>query len=144
MVDNQKSDIIEEPKEKIPPFMADPDKLRDVILNFVDNAIKYTPAGRVWVEVSAEPRPKQLADDDDDDNDNNNNSDDNDSDDNDTGSKIPRPRQGEAEGGQDSGVVVRINDTGMGLDPEDAKKLFDKFSRVKGIAQIHPHTRTSF
>ena len=38
----------------------------------------------------------------------------------------------------DSGVVVRINDTGMGLDPEDAKKLFDKFSRVKGIAQVNP------
>ena len=33
---------------------------------------------------------------------------------------------------------MRINDTGMGLDPEDAKKLFDKFSRVKGIAQVNP------
>ena len=99
--------------------MADQDKLRDVILNFVNNAIKYTPEGRVWVEVSVEPRPKQLADN------KNNNSDDND--DNDTGFKI-----------QDSGVVVRINDTGMGLDPEDAKKLFDKFSRVKGIAQVNP------
>ncbi|MEK7130557.1 MAG: GAF domain-containing sensor histidine kinase, partial [Patescibacteria group bacterium] len=29
----------DEPKEKIPPFTADFDKLRDVILNFVDNAI---------------------------------------------------------------------------------------------------------
>ena len=44
-----------------------------MILNFVDNAIKYTPEGRVWVEVSVEPRPKQLSD--------NNN-------DNDKGSKI--------------------------------------------------------
>jgi len=63
VVDNQKSDIIEELKEKILPFTADFDKLRDVVLNFVDNAIKYTPEGKVWVEVSVEPRPKQLGND---------------------------------------------------------------------------------
>ena len=39
---------------------------------------------------------------------------------------------------QISGITVRVHDTGMGLDPEDAKKLFDKFSRVKGIAQVNP------
>jgi signal transduction histidine kinase len=34
---------------------ADRDKLRQIILNLVDNAIKYSPAGGV-VEVSAERR----------------------------------------------------------------------------------------
>ena len=106
-----------EPKEKIVPFMADPDKLRDVILNFVDNAIKYTPSGKVWVGTRLAPRPKQLQDKI-----------------QDSSSKI----QDASSKSQDSGVVVRINDTGMGLDPEDAKKLFDKFSRVKGIAQVNP------
>ena len=40
--------------------------------------------------------------------------------------------------GKNQGITVRVHDTGMGLDSEDAKKLFDKFSRVKGIAQINP------
>ncbi|HUQ63282.1 MAG TPA: HAMP domain-containing sensor histidine kinase [Acidimicrobiales bacterium] len=39
----------------LPPVTADPRRLREVILNLVDNAVKYTPAGG-RVEVSAEER----------------------------------------------------------------------------------------
>jgi len=32
---------------------GDPDKLKDVIVNLTDNAIKYTEKGRVWISLSA-------------------------------------------------------------------------------------------
>jgi signal transduction histidine kinase len=35
------------PKGNIPKIFADSDKLREVVLNLVDNAIKYTPKGKV-------------------------------------------------------------------------------------------------
>jgi signal transduction histidine kinase len=35
----------------IPPLRTDPDKLRAIVRNLVENAIKYTPAGLVTVEA---------------------------------------------------------------------------------------------
>lgn len=34
------------------PFIGDSDKLKDVVMNLVDNSIKYTPTGKVWVEAA--------------------------------------------------------------------------------------------
>jgi signal transduction histidine kinase len=40
----------------LPPVAADPDKVRQVLTNLVDNAVKYSPdGGQIRVEVSAEP-----------------------------------------------------------------------------------------
>ncbi|MGB0757188.1 MAG: ATP-binding protein [Patescibacteria group bacterium] len=72
------------------PFTGDSDKLKDVMVNLVDNAIKYTPAGKVWVTTEKKP----------------------------------------------DSVIVKVHDTGVGIDPEYAEHLFEKFSRAKGIAQI--------
>lgn len=40
------------PKTALPKIVADPDKLRQVVLNVVDNAIKYTQSGGITVEVA--------------------------------------------------------------------------------------------
>jgi signal transduction histidine kinase len=39
-------------KEKIPIIKADSDKMKDVILNLIDNAIKYTPKGKIHIKLS--------------------------------------------------------------------------------------------
>jgi len=41
--------IIEAPKTKLPPLMLDNEKIRQVIMNLTDNAIKYTEKGSVKV-----------------------------------------------------------------------------------------------
>lgn len=80
------------PKTPLPKIRADSDKLKDVILNLVDNAVKYTEKGGITVRV------RKL-------------------------------------GGS---VRVVVQDTGIGIEPEQAKHLFQKFVRASGIAQIHP------
>jgi signal transduction histidine kinase len=67
----------------VPTLIGDVQKLRDCILNLVDNAIRYTDKGSVEVSVGRE--------------------------------------------GDD--VVVRVKDTGAGIDHADAGKLFESFQR---------------
>ena len=43
--------VYKKPKGKIPEIFADSDKLREVVLNLVDNAIKYTPQGKIEIFV---------------------------------------------------------------------------------------------
>ena len=71
------------PERGVPLVTGDVQKLRDSVLNLVDNAIRYTDEGSVDVSV-------------------------------------------EAEGG---GVVVRVKDTGPGIEPADMKALFKSFQR---------------
>lgn len=71
-------------------IQADKDKLKDVVVNLVDNAIKYTPHGSINVTVTKEA---DLC-------------------------------------------VVAVHDTGVGIDPVEADRLFKKFARAKGIAQV--------
>jgi signal transduction histidine kinase len=67
----------------VPPVKGDLPKLRDSILNLVDNAIRYTDKGSVDVSVTRD--------------------------------------------GDD--VVVRVTDTGPGIDQADAEELFESFRR---------------
>lgn len=47
------------PKKSFPETLADPDKLEDVVLNLIDNAIKYTASGEI--EVSLDSTAKDIA-----------------------------------------------------------------------------------
>jgi len=67
-------------------IFADGDKLREIIINLVDNAIKYTPsAGRVL--IYAQDKEKQID--------------------------------------------ISIEDTGVGISPEDLGKIFVRFHRIQ-------------
>lgn len=80
-----------EPAE-LPEVEADIDKMKDVILNLIDNAIKYSPEGSVHVTAKANKRT----------------------------------------------IHVQVKDTGVGIEPNEAKNLFSKFVRGSGIAQVQP------
>jgi signal transduction histidine kinase len=71
------------PPSGVPTVAGDKQKLRDSVLNVVDNAIRYTDKGSVEASVRRE--------------------------------------------GND--LVVRIEDTGPGLDPEEARTVFESFQR---------------
>ena len=46
------------PKKPLPKLMIDGPKIREVISNLVDNAVKYTPKGGVTVRVEHKPEPE--------------------------------------------------------------------------------------
>jgi len=71
------------PTDGVPVVPGDKQKLRDSVLNLVDNAIRYTDKGSVEVSVR-----REIND-----------------------------------------LVVRVEDTGPGLDADEARKLFESFQR---------------
>lgn len=79
------------PDKNIPPVAADPQKIKDIISNLIDNSIKYTPSGEVNISIHQESQS----------------------------------------------VVFDCRDTGLGIDPEDLPRLFNKFVRGKGMQQVH-------
>jgi signal transduction histidine kinase len=50
--------IFHKPKKKTPLVVIDANKIHEVMMNFVDNAIKYTEKGKI--DVTIEPHPKGM------------------------------------------------------------------------------------
>ena len=73
----------------IPTVRADPTRLRQVILNLLNNAAKFTDQGSITVEASIQTGPKNYPE-----------------------------------------MMIKVIDTGVGITPEDQKKLFQPFSQV--------------
>ena len=99
------------PKEQIPEFKMDCNKIRELISNFIDNALKYTEKG--GATISAEIRENGAVID----------------------------EKGFVKEGEKApyGKVVRItvSDTGIGIPKEEIPFLFRKFSRGKDTSRLH-------
>jgi signal transduction histidine kinase len=75
----------EKPKTTLPEISLDKDKVRHIILNLIDNAIKYTEKGGITVRAEV----------------------------------------------SNSDIRVAVQDTGAGLEPEEAEKIFGVMTRGK-------------
>jgi signal transduction histidine kinase len=99
------------PENPLPEINMDASKVRELVSNFIDNALKYTEKG--GVTVSAEIKENGVVIDD----------------------------KGFVKNNEISpfGKVVRItvSDTGIGIPQEEIPYLFRKFSRGKDVSRLH-------
>ena len=58
-VQNKQMTVISEVNDSLPNVMGDKSRLRQVLMNLIGNAVKYTPP-EGWIKVSAEPRGNML------------------------------------------------------------------------------------
>jgi signal transduction histidine kinase len=86
---------------------ADPEKLKEVFVNVLSNAVKFTDSGSISISVRLESR-------------------------NNSASLNGSAESTTGQGGQSDWVVVTIKDTGIGIDPEQQQKLFQPFVMVDG------------
>jgi signal transduction histidine kinase len=86
---------------------ADPEKLKEVFVHVLSNAVKFTESGSISISVRLEPRKKSA-------------------------SLNGSAESTTGQGGQRDWVVVTIKDTGIGIDPEQQQKLFQPFVMVDG------------
>jgi signal transduction histidine kinase len=79
------------PEPNLPKCAADPEKIKEVISNLIDNSVKYTPKGEISVGIHQESQS----------------------------------------------LVFTCQDTGLGIEPDDMPRLFNKFVRGKGMMTVH-------
>ena len=80
------------PPEKEVTLNADKDKMKIVLENIIDNAVRYAPNGRVDITLGTEGRKAKI----------------------------------------------EVQDTGIGIDLEDQKRIFTKFFRAKNALLVQP------
>jgi len=95
-------------EDDLPPITVDPLRMRQVITNLLDNAIKFTNKGRITIEGSrVHVQNGQTRD-------------------------FPLPTTGWLPDGD--WVLLSVIDTGLGVAPEDQVKIFEQFSQVDGTS----------
>lgn len=97
-------DLTVEVEDALPELWADADRLRQVLLNLSENAIKFTPSGgavrvsaaSIWLDAETAGGPGSVL-------------------------LLPARRRG---------VEVRVADTGIGIQEEERSRVFDAFYQV--------------
>ena len=99
--------ILNKSKDSIPKINIDPVLIKEVILNLITNAIKFTKTGQIIVSVHPSSLPcsaKVLRD----------------------GEKLQRTGQKP----KTKNIVITIEDTGVGMDKKHIPHIFDKFYQI--------------
>jgi two-component system, OmpR family, sensor histidine kinase VicK len=97
--------LLFEPRVKEDIFVkADKERLMQVMCNLLDNAFKFTDSDGSTVLITLEKQEQQLGD------------------------RIPQERHHYYQQQQEPHAIIRIKDTGTGIDPEILPRLFSKFA----------------
>ncbi len=94
LVKDKPIQIFKEVESELPLVYGDPVRVRQVLLNLVANAAKFTHEGHIIIRAGRRPYDPETGD---------------------------PPR-----------VQIEVEDTGIGIAPEDMEKLFEPFSQVDG------------
>ena len=95
--------VFEEPESSLPLIRIDKEKIRNVMLNVIDNAIRYTPQGNIIVNVKYQMSPFDF-----------------------TQGALSRVERANA---KTPNLLISVQDTGEGMTQEEIGKLFQTFSR---------------
>jgi signal transduction histidine kinase len=109
-------DLVTEFEEELPPVLADADRLSQVLMNLVDNAMKFTKRGgrlELSTYTSEERVPAALVEG------------------GFFGIAADTPEQG-------TYVIVSLRDTGCGIPIEDRQRIFEKFGQVGNVLTSKP------
>jgi signal transduction histidine kinase len=96
--------VVSDVAPALPKLWGDPTRLRQIILNLTDNALKFTPEGGI-VHIACRMNTIESSPDDDE-----------------GGLVLLRSRQ--------PALEVRVSDTGIGIPDEEKIKVFDAFYQV--------------
>ena len=92
MTHQKETDVLFEPPESAITLDADRAKIRIALENVIDNAIRYSPKGRVRISLRAEA----------------------------------------------GNAIIRVEDSGIGITPEEQNMIFTKFFRAKNALLLQP------